>query len=203
MQNNKPFAEVIQSNLITWQAQSWTWDTFPLFGSLLVIPKKEITHIGIVYHIETGALEAGRYPFAYKKTQEELLQEQPQIFEFLKTSFSCLTIGYIKEGKIYYQIAPEPPKIHAFIQEPPKELISRFFNSHRYLPILFNSSNLLCIDELLLAILKYAHEHIAFNAESFQDFINLFSLLTGNDYRRLKLFLQRVEPLLNVTKSNF
>lgn len=198
MTNNKPFAEVIESSLMGWQAQSWSWDMFPPFGSLLIIEKKDLTHIGIVHQIQTGTLESGRYPFAYQKTHEELLEEQPQIFEFLKISFSCLTIGYIKQGKIYYQLAPEPPKIHAFVQEASKELINRFLTSHRYLHILFNSSiNLSYLDDLILAILKYAQEQEIFNSEKFEEFINLFSLLTGNDYRRLKLFLQRAEPLLD------
>lgn len=194
---HNPFAEVIESSLMGWRAQSWSWDTFPLFGSLLTIQKKDITHIGIVHAIETGSLEAGRYPFAYKKTEEELLEEQPQIFEFLKTSFSCLTIGYIKHNKLYYQLAPQPPKIHAFVQEAPQELISLFFSSHRYLHILFSAShNTINLDELMLAILAYATRHAPLPTKSFEEFINLFSLLTSNDYRRLKLFLQRAEPIL-------
>lgn len=197
MATNKPFAEVIESSLVGWQAQSWSWDIFPLFGSLLTVQKKDLTHIGIVHQIQTGALEAGRYPFAYQKTEEELLQEQPQIFEFLKTSFSCLTVGYIHKSKIYYQLAPEPPKIHAFVQEAPKEVITKFFKSHNYLHILFGSSqNLVQLDELLLAILCYATQQTNITACSLEEFIKLFSLLTGNDYRRLKLFLQRAEPLL-------
>ncbi len=202
MITNKPFAEIIASSLVSWQAQSWIWDTFPPFGSLLIIKKKDITHIGIVYQIETGSLEPGRYPFAYQKTEEELLQEQPQIFEFLKTSFSCLTIGYIKQNKVYYQLAPEPPKIHAFVQEASKELIRKFFGSHRYLHILFGAShNTLQLDELMLAMLQYITNHITLHKESLHEFISLFSLLTNNDYRRLKLFLQQAEPLLKKHNS--
>jgi len=197
MTKNKPFAEVIESSLVGWQGQSWSWDTFPPFGSLLTIQKKEFTHIGIVHQIQTGALESGRYPFAYQKTEKQLLQEQPQIFEFLKTSFFCLTIGYIYKGKMYYQLAPEPPKIHAFVQEASQEIITFFFKSHKYLHILFGSSqNLVQLDELLLAILRYVTAQTNFTTNNLEEFISLFSLLTGNDYRRLKLFLQRAEPLL-------
>ncbi len=98
---NKPFAEVIESSLHGWLAQSWQWDTFPSFGSIVTIQGKKRTHFGIVHQIQTGSMDPVRYPFPYQKTEEELLKEQPQIFEFLKTTFSCLIIGYQEKGSIH------------------------------------------------------------------------------------------------------
>ena len=74
------FAEIVESSLTNWTAQSWDWDMFPAFGTLVVVPENKRSLFGIVYQINTGSLEPGRYPFTYQKTQEELLKEQPQIF---------------------------------------------------------------------------------------------------------------------------
>lgn len=191
--NNKPFAEVIESSLSGWIAQSWQWDTFPSFGSLVSIAQKERAHIGIVYQVQTGSMDPNRYPFPYKKTEEQLLKEQPQIFEFLKTTFNCLSIGYYQKGHIYYTVAPQPPKIHAFIEPIEHDLMKQFFSSEKYLHLLFNAGTKIDnLDELLVALLHHQQEQKALSEAKLNRFMQTFSLLTGNDYRRMKLFMQRV-----------
>src|SRR5688500_18584413 len=122
MKRENCFAEVIESSLTGWLAQSWSWDTFPNFGSFVAIETKNRTVFGIVHQVQTGSMDPVRYPFPYQKTEEELLREQPQIFEFLKTTFSCITIGYQEKRIFSYLIAPEPPKIHSFVMHPDKEI---------------------------------------------------------------------------------
>jgi hypothetical protein len=195
---NNAFAEVIESSLHSFLAQSWKWDQFPSFGSLVTIETKQRIVFGIVHEVKTGSMDSMRYPFPYQKTEEELLLEQPQIFEFLKTTFSCLTIGYKQNSKIFYVLAPEPSKIHAFVTPASKTLCAQFFESDIYLHLLFGMSNqILHLDELLLATLKHQVDLGILNKERFTRLIETFSLLTGNDYRRLKLFLQRAGPLVN------
>lgn len=195
---NNPFAEIIESSLTGWVAQSWRWDEFPSFGSLVTIESRTRMLFGIVYEIKTGSMDPVRYPFAYQKTEEQLLQEQPQIFEFLKTNFFCLITGYKEHDEaIVYQLAPEPPKIHAFVSKANLSLCKSFFDSNHYLPIIFGLSNgLFNVDELLLAILKELKKNAVLSNCLLEDFIDTFSLLTGNDYRRLKLFLQRVQRII-------
>src|SRR3989337_2594100 len=140
MKNNKAFAEIIESSLQGWLAQSWQWNQLPSFGSMITGQTKKRTLFGIVHQIKTGSMDPIRYPFPYQKTEEELLAEQPQIFEFLKTTFSCLTIGYQEKGKLYYLIAPEPVKIHAFVEPIKPDLAKQFFYSEKYLHVLFGNS---------------------------------------------------------------
>ena len=190
--NKRSFAEVLESSLHTWKAQSWRWDNFPQFGSLVTITTPERTVFGIVYQIQTGSLDQARSPFPFGKTEEELLREQPQIFAFLQTTFQCLTVGYLQNGKILYQWAPEPPKIHAFVSQATPEQYEQFFASEQYIHILFGiSQQVLNLDELFLAILKKLFDQKMLTQPHLCRFIETFSLLTGNDYRRLKLFLQR------------
>jgi hypothetical protein len=191
------FAEVIESSLTSWLAQSWSWDTFPEFGSFVAIEGKKRTIFGIVHQVQTGSMDPVRYPFPYQKTEEELLREQPQIFEFLKTTFSCIAVGYQEKKTMSYLIAPEPPKIHSFIAHPDAEISKIFFASTRYMHLLFtHSAQIFNMDELLLALLKQHIELNILTKDKINIFMQTYSLLTGNDYRRIKLFLQRAEHML-------
>jgi len=193
----QPFAEVIQSSLELFLAQSWSWDQPPSFGSLVTVTDKRRTIFGLVHQIATGSIDPGRQPFAYQKSHEELQAEQPQLFEMLKTTFSCLTLGYQEKNKptIFYLLAPQPPLIHSFVAPASPEFAQRFFSKMDYLHLLFGASaHLNNLDDLLLALLKQHHERALLNADYLDRFIETFSLLSGNDYRRLKQFLQRAEP---------
>jgi len=198
MQSNKAFAEVIESSLHGFLAQSWQWNQFPTFGSMISVQADKRILCGVVHQVQTGSMDPVRYPFAYQKTEVELMAEQPQIFEFLKTTFNTLIIGYQEKGKFYYVSAPEPAKIHAFVTPMPVDLCKQFFYHDRYLHLLFGLQNqLFSLDELLLALIKYQVELGIIDQEKITPFIDSFCLLTGNDYRRLKLFLQRLQPIID------
>lgn len=193
------FAEVIESSLNTWKGQSWHWDNFPQFGSLITIAAKERIFYGLVYDIQTSSLDPHRTPIAYQKTEAELKTEQPQIFEFLRTTFSCITVGYLQDNRLFYQLAPEPPKIHAFITPATQDQISEFFSEEHYLHLLFSYPHQsIALDELLLALLKKLSDLKILTEPQLVKFLETFSLLTANDYRRLKIFLQRAGPLLQI-----
>lgn len=192
-EDKQAFSEVIQSSLQTWTGQSWKWDFFPVFGSLITITTPTRTWFGLVYQVNTGSTDPGRTPFAYKKTEKELLAEQPQIFEFLRTTFECLALGFMEQERIYYQTPPEPPKIHAFIYKSSTQLSKQFFNSSKYLPLLFASDQIKNKDELLLAMLREQKKLNILTEEKLYTIIQAISLLTGNDYRRLKILTNRLE----------
>ena len=191
------FAEVVESSLHEWQAQSWKWDDFPSFGSLVRSESGNRTLFGIVFQIRTGSMDPSRYPFPYQKTEDELLREQPQIFEFLKTTFSCLPVGYMESDTIAYQICPKPPKIHTFVCRVDQALMHRFFESDEFLyPLISPAQHITNLDELLLAVLQQLAQNRLLTSKKIQNFIDTFSLLTGNDYRRLKTFLGRAQPIV-------
>lgn len=197
MISNKPFAEVLESSLSSWLAQSWKWNEVPSFGSIVAVENAGKTIFGIVHQVQTGSLDAVRHPFAYQKTEEELRLEQPQIFEFLKTNFSCLLLGYMQQGKMYYMLAPQPVTVHSFVFYVQPNQAALFFTSYHYLDMLFShGSQILNLDELLLAVLKNFSMYGISLPSHLDLFVQRYSLLIGNDYRRMKLFLNRVEQLL-------
>lgn len=194
MNTTKPFAEVIESSLTSWTAQSWQWNTFPAFGSLLSVRAKQRTLFGIVCHIQTGSMDPTRSPFPYQKTEEELLAEQPQIFEFLKTTFNCIILGYQEKDRTYYLLPPQPAQIHAFVQEASADQSGAFLADDGYLNLLLGGfQQLYNPDELLLALLRYQASYGLLTPNQLHHIIKKFSLLIGNDYRRLKVLASRIE----------
>ncbi len=197
--DGKPFAEVVESSLEVFTAQSWQWDDFPAFGQLVCLESDKSILVGCVTQVRTGSIDPMRSPFPYKKTEDELRKEQPQIFEYLKTAFTVNILGYIDGAqehniKIFYQSARYPSKIHSFVYTASYELIALFFQKTLYLHTLF-SSQLPAIDEILLALLTQLSDRKLLTQKHLDDFGMTFSLLTGNDYRRLKIFLSRVQAL--------
>lgn len=198
MELHKPFAEIVESSLHSWQAQCWDWDTMPTYGSLLTISTPTRTIFGIVHEIVTGPTDTNRAVFTYKKSEEELKRDHPHIFEFIHTTFRCLMLGYTENGRMLYQLAPEPPKIHAFVSYATPQELNTLFGHEHYLHMLFShAQQIFSLDDLLLSLIKHMADHKILNEERLKSFTSTFSLLTANDYRRLKLFLQRAQAILN------
>jgi hypothetical protein len=193
---NKPCGEIIESSLSSWLVQSWQWNYFIPFGSLVMIENNEITIFGVVHQVQTGSMDPARYPFPYQKTEQELLAEQPQIFEFLKTTFSCITVGYQSKQNLYYLLPPHPPAIHAFVRIAPTDICRRFFANDQFLHLLFNATIPTNIDELLLAIVNRLVSDTILNKNDLMPLMQTYSLLTNNDYRRMKLFLGRLQQVI-------
>jgi len=200
--NSSSFAEVIESSLQGWKAQCWNWDELPEHGSIVAIPSSKRTLYGIVYEMNMGSHDAQRTVFAYKKTEEELKRDHPHIFEFIRSTFQCALLGYAEDGTIRYHTAPIPPNIHAFVTVPSSDELRNFFAQEQYLHSLFSYEDQInSIDDLLLALLEQLAKKGILTAASLHRFTATFSLLTANDYRRLKLFLQRVQPYLKTAIS--
>lgn len=195
---NNPFAEVIQSTLTSYIAQSWEWNNAPSFGSLVQVTNKDRTVYGFVTSVSTGSSDPMRTPFAYKKTEEELRAQQPHIFEFLQTTFTVHVVAYQPTHEtIVYLVPPTPCSIHGFVSPCTKTTMQIFFAQPNFLHTLFAYAPLIaCFDELLLAIINQLSEHKLLDRNNIDAFCKLFSLLTGNDYRRLKIFLARIQPLV-------
>lgn len=191
-------AEIVESSLQTWTAQCWRWDIIPEFGSLVAVHNKKRIIYGIVYGIKTGSLDSSRYPFTYQKTEEELMAEQPQIFEFLKTHIQCITLGFEEHEKMIHQLPPEPPKIHAFVGPCAVNKVKVFFAQPDFLHLLMQSPETQQADELILGLFRYIKKHDLLTEDKLTIYLETLSLLLGNDYRRLSLIMHRIESLIKV-----
>jgi hypothetical protein len=193
----KPFGEIIESTLSGFKAQCWQWDVLPSFGSLVVVQSYNFTLYGIVTSVQTGAIDKGRFPFPYQKTEEELRREQPQIFALLQSHVCFVTVGYTEGTTRHYQLPPFPAKIHSFVRQATQDEMKLFFEDCAYLHILCGAADIeASLQELLLALLKHLFDYNVLSYTQLQQFISTYSALMSNDYRKFKFFLQRIEALI-------
>lgn len=124
----KAVAEVLGSSISGFVAELWSTkeagDQRQLpsihFGSVVRAENKEqgLNIYGIVYDIVCQPQDGLHKPTALQMTRQKLKEEQPQIFQLLKTELRAQTIGYQRSGKgdkFYSELPPLPPQIHDFV----------------------------------------------------------------------------------------
>lgn len=191
-----PFAEIIESSLIKITAQCWDIDIVPTFGQCVEIKGEYIEVYALINHIQTGAFDSLRKPSPFKKTIAQLKKEQPHIFEFLVTTFTCIPFAYSYQGKLFYAPPPEPPRIHEFIQPISFEKISILFSKKSFLTSIFSMQDQISnIDELILACMRIIHNRRSLSVDFYTDLLGVYALLIGNDYRRVRMFASRLEEI--------
>jgi hypothetical protein len=196
MIHEKIIAEITASSLHEWHAVCREIDQAPPFGSLIAIKEPGATYLGIVHHISTQPTDSVHVPSPLGRSPQEIMRDYPQLPFFFQTTISCLALGYEKNLMLRLQWPAKPPSIHAQVVLASSELYQKVFNDHHYLTMLFKHATITpYLDELILALLTHLDEQKLLTDALLESFIDQFSLLTGNDYRRLKLLLQRIERL--------
>lgn len=201
---HQPFGEIIESSLTIWRGQSWQWDHFPPFGSLVTIASTQTLLLGLVYDVKTGSSDPSREAYAFQKTEEELRQEQPQLFAFLKTTFSCIPLGFIENGTLWHQLPPQPPKIHAFVTNAPEELVRTYITTTDYIATIMQNSQLQPLQEEIILALARTQAHLnLMNQEQALAILEAYTLHGHHDYRSLKLFAQKLQQHVHAHNSPF
>ena len=184
-----PIGEVIESSTSEWTVQCWDLHASPPFGSF-VRADSEPPVFGLVSNVTTRSVEPNRRPTAYRKTAEELMMEQPQIFELLKTEFEVLVIGYVDSSAIRQTLPPQPPRIHTFVRPCSTEETKRFTDHWDFLRSILTSKA--PPDELIIAAVRNAfeaHNHdMAYLVQTGKE----LSRLIRDDYDRLHSIIRRV-----------
>ena len=193
-----PFAEVIESSITHATGLCWDWATLPTLCALIKIEQAPYTLFGCITNIKTGSNDPLRKPFAYQKTEIELLQEQPQIFAFLQTTFTLQILGYkIAHDASTYLLPPQPAKLHGFISYASADECRQFFSNPEFLNLFFlQNEGGIDQDELLLALLRNLRDTIGIEVEFIQALCLYRSSMQTADYRSIKRFMQRLQQLL-------
>lgn len=169
----------------------------PFVVSDLASAKSYRTIYAVISGTMIGSDDPSRKPFAYKLSKEELVYQQPQIFSVLQTTMTGIVVGYEQDSTICHMVAPEPAEIHSFVRPATSQEVQRFVTKPTYVQLLFSANSALNnVDELLLALVRYLKSQDALSGKSLQDMVGTYSLLTGNDYRRLKLLLSRMQQVI-------
>ena len=195
---SQPFAEITESSLHTFYAECWQWDEPPAFGQLLCVEDAHYAQFSIVTHVTTKARDQHRMTTPLKMPPHQLQQEYPHIFKLLHTQFTGVVIGHFTHQNFVYQAPPFPAQLHSFIRPATHSEYEAVFAHEAYISMLFHTPHLdASLDELILAILRHKAYHNILTKTRINRIIDTYSVLINNDYRRLKVLLQRIERLKN------
>jgi hypothetical protein len=109
-----PFASFVRIGPLTGSGDRVAVEDDPFSSSAPEVDASPTALFGVVFHAEIGASEYGRPLTALGLTEDELLAEQPQLFELLATRFSAALIGWSgADGAFHAGLPPRPPRPHA------------------------------------------------------------------------------------------
>ncbi len=200
--NAKRVGEVISSNTTSFLAQCikdddniLTLPQSPYFGSFVKAEGEEIGFdiIAVVFEISSGSIDSVHRPTAMNLSRAELRNQQPQIFDLLRTDFSAIVIGYIMNDKIHQTIPPHPPQIHDFVFSCSSNEIKNITSKMDYLRILLNSGTSTC-EELVEASIRHAYAARGNDRAYLIDVGRELSNLLKDNYDRLSAILRRIKP---------
>lgn len=104
--------EIIESRTAEFVAEAVRYDQVPAYGSFVRVNDGELRVYGIVSGAYTGSLDGMSKAKAFFKSIHELKMEQPQIFELLRTEFSCVVVGYAQHGRYHPYYPPTHVSLH-------------------------------------------------------------------------------------------
>ena len=187
------FAEIIASSLHTFSACCWKWNITPEFGSLVKVKQNDKTMYAIVYNIKTTSLDPMRDIHVYQKTEEEMYQEYPHLFDFLKTTFEALVIGYLEHSQYYYARLKTPIKLYSFTEYATEEELQLFFSDPQSMNLLLHPGILIeQYEDLLCSVIKIQKKLNVLSHDRLATVMSQYALSTNASYRHLKTFFDRI-----------
>ena len=126
------------------------------------------------------------YPFV------EDLQEQPQIFELLRTEMKAKIVGYCDQQGMRQQIPPQPPRLHHFVYPCSPDEIREFTGSFDYFRTLAGIGGTLSDELLIAAVQQTCQAHQDTSRQTLVRVGKEMARLLRDDYDRLESILRRI-----------
>lgn len=184
--------EIIESSTSQFTSESRELNGAPPFGSF-VKTRGALPVYGLVFNVCTHSIEPNRRATAYGLTEQQLREEQPQIFELLKTEFEAVIIGYGDDKGPQQVLPPQPPGIHSFVFPCSESEVKALTNSGDFLrSILCGNGNRLPADDLIIASVRNAWAARAFDMPYLVSIGKDLCRLIRDDYDRLSSIMRRV-----------
>ena len=184
-------AEVIESSTTEFTAQTRKLHDAPPFGAFIKVGSP-VAVIGMVYDISTGSADLNRRPIAYGKTEEELRNEQPQIFELLRTEIKAKIVGYCDQYGMRQQLPAHPPRLHHFVYTCTPQEIGDFTGNFDYLRVLAGIGGTLSDELLIAAVQQTCRAHQETSRQTLVRVGKELARLLRDDYDRLESILRRI-----------
>lgn len=189
------FAEVVESSLTQYRAQSWDCTVMTPHGSIIAVEHNERVLYAVVYASTTGVDDPVRQVQAYQKTHQELAREQPQIFALLRTMVSAIVIGYKEADTMRFRLPPVPAPLHAFVRYAVPDELRLCALIVDYVHLIFAQDDNINVEQLLLALVGHLKQQQLIDAEALGAVLNAYLQLSGNDYAHVRLFARQLEML--------
>jgi hypothetical protein len=187
------FAEVVESTLQTFSGCCWKWNVAPEFGSLIKVQQQEKLIYAVVYDIKTTTLDPMREVHVYQKTEEEMRKEYPHLFDFLKTTFQALVIGYLDQNQCKYQRPKTPVKLYSFIEHPEQNELQAFFSHVKSMSLILNPGIIIeQYEDLLCSIIETQKKLHILSQDRLTSIMTQYAFSTNASYRQLKHFFDRI-----------
>jgi hypothetical protein len=183
--------EVIGSSNTELIAESSLLHNPPPFGSFIKVQAREPIY-AVVFNAYTHSMEPNRLAIAYHRSEQELRDEQPQIFELLKTKFEAVIIGYEHEGTIRHHLPPQPPRLHSFVHACHPMEVRRLTSHLKFFRFLLGVEKAPRA-ELIAGAIRAAYTvrdcERSFLVQAGKELVKLI----GDDYEMLSSILQRIQ----------
>jgi hypothetical protein len=193
---NGTFAEVLKSSVTHFEAQLLNAETNNQnmeFGDFVKVNNDKITVFAIIENIHTQSIDNVHKPVAFGLSRDELLSEQPQILNLLKTHISCLVLAFQNDKNIFTHLPPSPVRIHDSVMACTQDEIIRLTENFEYLSPIHQQAGILRT-ELIAAVIRKAAKvrknDYDYLVKSGQAASNLFR----DDYDSLLSLLTKIKP---------
>lgn len=87
----------------------------PPFGGFVRVASADLVSYAVVSHVTHESVDPSRRAIPLGRTWEELVAEQPQVFDLLQTSFEAICVAHARGGVISPFLPPSPPRVHDFV----------------------------------------------------------------------------------------
>lgn len=152
--------EVIAVSTTSFEAQSYRLNEAPAFGSLVLTCSPDgLGHYGLCCATETGGIEQGRHALAWGRPEDDgdIYARQPQLAHVLRTTFSCVLVGFCgRDGVPAQRVPPRPPRVHERVCTARDEQVRAFFANLSYLRFLLRAS-VANVEDLMAASIVHGY----------------------------------------------
>jgi hypothetical protein len=153
--------EVIAVTTTSFEAQSYVLNDAPPFGSLVTTRGPDgRTHFALCSGTATGGIEPGRHAMAWGSGSEgdaDIYARQPQLSHVLRTTFSCVLVGYLDaSGSVLQRVPPRPPRVHERVWMADDGTARRFYEDLAYLRFLLRAG-VETVEDLMAASIGHAY----------------------------------------------
>ncbi len=188
--------EVVEASTSQFTVQCYDLYGSPPLGSLVRCGPPEASVYGIVCEVVTRGVDPGRRSTLRGREVEDedaVYRDNPQLARLLSTEFSALAVGYRDGSALHRWLAPDPPRIHAFVYACEASVLRELSASLDFAPVLL-SAPIVAADDVLAAFLKSAAAVHPDPVEFLVDAGQQLTPMLGGQMQRLNGILRRMAP---------